>query len=237
MSEKHLSLSDLAVYLHVEPIQISRLVRQGEIPFAGTVEAPVFDRDEIDGWASRRILGMNNRRLADYHAASEKPVKGVSDTFTICDMLSEERVVLGLPSKTKASVLSDVTAIADDAGLLYDPRDLLLSLRAREELCSTGLDNGVAIIHPQHHDPYLATESFIIFARTAHPVHFGAPDGKPTDLFFTLVCQDDRLHLRALTHLCLMFTHTALLSQLREADDAETILQLIRASEAEIDRR
>ena len=56
-------------------------------------------------------------------------------------MISAERIVLDLPSKTKASVLADVTKIADDAGLLYDPRDLLESLRAREELCSTGLGN------------------------------------------------------------------------------------------------
>ncbi len=237
MAADRLTLQQVAEYLRVEPIQISRLVRQGDIPFSGTAAKPLFDREEIDAWASRRILGMNDKRLANYHSESEKPVKGDDGSFSVCDMISAERIVLDLPSKTKASVLADVTKIADDAGLLYDPRDLLESLRAREELCSTGLGNGVAIIHPRHHDPYLATESFLLLARASHPVHFGAPDGKPTDIFFVLVCQDDRRHLQSLTHLCLMFTKTPLLAELREATTAEEMLASLRAAEEAIDRR
>ena len=237
MTADRLTLQQVAEYLRVEPMQVSRLVRQGDIPFSGTTAKPLFDRGEIDAWASRRILGMNDKRLATYHSESERPVKGETGSFSVCDLISPERIVLGLPSKTKASVLADVTRIADDAGLLYDPRDLLESLRAREELCSTGLGNGVAIIHPRHHDPYLATESFLLLARAAHPVHFGAPDGRPTDLFFVLVCQDDRRHLQALTHLCLMFTQTPLLSELRTAESADEMLASLRVAEEAIDRR
>ncbi len=237
MAADRLTLQQVAEYLRVEPIQVSRLVRQGDIPFSGTTAKPLFDRGEIDAWASRRILGMNDKRLATYHSESERPAKGDSGVFSVCSMISPERIVLGLPSKTKASVLADVTRIADDAGLLYDPRDLLESLRAREELCSTGLGNGVAIIHPRHHDPYLATESFLLLARAAHPVPFGAPDGRPTDLFFVLVCQDDRRHLQALTHLCLMFTQTPLLGELRAAESTDEILSSLRVAEEAIDRR
>ena len=237
MTADRLTLQQVAEYLRVEPMQVSRLVRQGDIPFSGTTAKPLFDRGEIDAWASRRILGMNDKRLATYHSESERPVKGETGSFSVCDLISPERIVLGLPSKTKASVLADVTRIADDAGLLYDPRDLLESLRAREELCSTGLGNGVAIIHPRHHDPYLATESFLLLARAAHPVHFGAPDGRPTDLFFVLVCQDDRRHLQALTHLCLMFTQTPLLSELRTAESADEMLASLRVAEEAIDRQ
>lgn len=237
MSDKTLSVQQVAEHLHIEQVQVLRLVKQGEIPFSGPVDKPVFEHEEIDAWASRRILGMDDRRLSTYHAESEKPAKGGPEEFSVCDMINEDRIVLDLPSKTKASVLLDVTKIADDAGLLYDPKDLLESLKAREELCSTGLGNGVAIIHPRHHDPYLATESFLLLARAAHPVHFGATDGKPTYLFFVLVCQDDRHHLQALMHLCLMFTKTSLLSQLREAESAEEMLGYLREAETAIDKR
>ena len=237
MAGDRLSLAQVADYLRIEPIQVSRLVRQGDIPFSGTTAKPLFDRGEIDAWASRRILGMTDKRLANYHAESERPAKGGAEAFAVCDMISAERIVIDLPSKTKASVLADVTKIADDAGLLYNPHDLLESLKAREELCSTGLGNGVAIIHPRHHDPYLATESFLLLARAAHPGHFGAPDGKPTDLFFVLVCQDDRHHLQSLTHLCLMFTQTSLLAELRAAESADEMLAARRAAEQAIERR
>ena len=169
MAADRLTLQQVAEYLRVEPIQVSRLVRQGDIPFSGPAAKPLFDREEIDAWASRRILGMNDKRLANYHTESEKPVKGDDGSFSVCDMISAERIVLDLPSKTKASVLADVTKIADEAGLLYDPHDLLESLRAREELCSTGLGNGVAIIHPRHHDPYLATESYFFWPAPRTP--------------------------------------------------------------------
>ncbi len=237
MAGDRLSLTQVAEYLRVEPIQVSRLVRQGEMPFSGTTDKPLFDREEIDAWASRRILGMNDKRLTSYHVESERPVKGGPEAFSVCDMISVDRIVLDLPSKTKASVLVDVTKIAEDAGLLYDPHDLLESLKAREELCSTGLGNGVAIVHPRHHDPYLATESFLLLARAAHPVHFGAPDGKPTDLFFVLVCQDDRHHLQSLTHLCLMFTKTSVLTELRAAESADEMLAALRSAEQTIERR
>ena len=237
MAGERMTVQQVAEYLRVEPIQVSRLVRQGDIPFSGTTDKPLFDGGEIDAWASRRILGMNGRRLATYHSESERPAKGGREAFSVCDMISAERIVIGLPSKTKAAVLADVTKIADDAGLLYDPRDLLESLKAREALCSTGLGNGVAIIHPRHHDPYLATESFMLLARTLQPIHFGAPDGKPTDIFFVLVCQDDRHHLQSLTHLCLMFTQTPLLAELRAADSAEGMLASLLAAERAIDAR
>lgn len=237
MSDSRLTIQQVADYLRIEQIQVSRLVRQGDIPFSGTTDKPAFSREEIEAWASRRILGMTEKKLENYHTESEIPRKNAVDDFSVCDIISEDLVVLDLASKTKASVLQDVTDIADQAGLLYNPHDLLESLKAREELCSTGLENGVAILHPRFHDPYLAADSFMIFARAVRPVFFGAPDGKPTDLFFVLVCQDDRRHLRSLTHLCLMFTKTAVLDELRAAETPAEILASLRAAERQIDRK
>ena len=65
MAADRLTLQQVAEYLRIEPIQVSRLVRQGDIPFSGPVAKPLFDREEIDAWASRRILGMNGAPDAD----------------------------------------------------------------------------------------------------------------------------------------------------------------------------
>ena len=72
----------------------------------------------------------------------------------------------------KAAVLRDLAAVAEREEILYDPRDLVRSLEEREALCSTGLTGGVAIVHPRHHDPYIASESFLILARAAHPIWY-----------------------------------------------------------------
>ncbi len=231
MSDRRLNAEQAAAYLHVEPQLVARLARQGDIPFDGDRDRPAFRQEELDAWASRRILGMTERRLNDYHASAERHSAAHDGPFGICGLLSQNCILLDLPSKTKASILADVTAAADRAGLLYNPRDLLESLRAREELSSTGIEGGVAILHPRQHDPYLAEESFLLVARTAVPIHFGAPDDKPTDLFFLLVCQDDRLHLRALARLCMMFRTTDVLERLREADDPAEMEQALADSE------
>ncbi len=232
MSERRLNVEQAAAYLNVEPQQVAKLARQGDIPFDGDREKPSFRQEELDSWASRRILGMKERRLNSYHASAERhSAEQDGEPVGICRLLSQNCILLDLPSKTKASILADVTQAADAAGLLYNPRDLLDSLRAREELSSTGIEGGVAILHPRQHDPYLAEESFLLVARTATPIHFGAPDGKPTDLFFLLVCQDDRLHLRSLARLCMMFRTTDVLQRLREAADPDEMERALADSE------
>jgi mannitol/fructose-specific phosphotransferase system IIA component (Ntr-type) len=113
-----------------------------------------------------------------------------------------------MTSKTKASILRDLVALAEQTGQLNDPAALLESLVAREEIGSTGLAGGIAVPHPCHHDPYLFESSFIVAGRTLQAVNFGAPDGRPSKLFFLICCQDDQLHLHTLARLCRMAQQT-----------------------------
>lgn len=223
MAGKQLNLEEAAAYLDIGAMELSRLVRQGEMPYAGDPAHPLFLADELDSWASRRILAMNAKRLdaLERGIAASHPKEA---PFSLLSLLALERVFIGIEARTKASMLSGLVDCADSLGLLYDPKDLLESLRRREEEGSTALQGGVAIPHPRHHDPYLASESFLIVARPAQPIHFGAADGKPSDLFFLLVCQEERLHLRALARLCSKLQDSAICARLRAAEDAEGIL-------------
>lgn len=235
MPQRMMNSEQVARYLHVDPMQVSRWVRQGEIPFEHGIANPAFRRREIDAWASQRILGMREKPLASYHRETSQQARREDDApFTVCSMLSRERTLCGLRSRTKAAVLRDLAAVAEREEILYDPRDLVRSLEEREALCSTGLTGGVAIVHPRHHDPYIASESFLILARAAHPICFGAPDGKPTDLFFLLVATDDRHHLQALARLCLMMLNTGLLNNLRAAESADDLYHFTLQAEQEI---
>ncbi|MDD5706964.1 MAG: PTS sugar transporter subunit IIA [Kiritimatiellae bacterium] len=233
-----MNVAQVARYLHMDPAQIARLVKQGEIPCEQAETHPLFARGEIDAWESQRILGMPERRLADYHRDTTAGTRQQGAAHVaVCGMLTVERTVCALQSRTKSAVLHDLTSIAECAGLLYDPKDLLHSLEEREALCSTGLVNGVAIVHPRHHDPFLASESFLVLARTAAPIPFGAPDGRPTDLFFLLVCQDDQRHLHSLARLCTLFVSTPLLEHLRAADSAAGMFDATVAAEAGVLKR
>ncbi len=235
MPQTIMNVDQVARYLHMDPMQIARMVRHGEIPCEHAGARPIFRRLEVDAWASQHILGMPERRLARYHQETTQTADSDLDNiFRIGAMLTPERTVIDLPSRTKPSVLRDLTGIADAADLLYDPKDLLHSLEEREALHSTGLAHGIAIVHPRHHDPFLADESFLVLARTARPIHFGAPDGKPTDLFVLLVCQDDRRHLQALARLCTLFCKTGLLDELRAVASSREMFEALQAAESKV---
>ncbi len=235
MPYQFLDLEGVANYLHLTPADIEQRVKDREIPFEKRGDRIVFRKAEIDAWASQRILGLPGQRLADYHTETTRFTRKILPQETMLPgMLEAGAIASAMSSKTKASVLRDLVALAEKTGHLNDPKSLLTSLEAREELCSTALPGGFAVPHPRSHDPYLFETSFMVVGRPVQEIHFSAPDGQPTQLFFLICCQDDRLHLHTLARLCLIAQKTKVLDRLREAPDAQTMRDALIAAEQEI---
>ena len=230
-----LNLEEVANYLHLKPADIEQRVKNKEIPFEKRGDRIVFRKAEIDAWASQHILGSTGRQLADYHTETTRFTRKILPLATLLpDMLDAGAIASAMTSKTRASILRDLVALAEKTGHLNDPKTLLASLEAREELCSTAVPGGFAVPHPRSHDPYLFDTSFIVVGRPVQEIHFGAPDGQPTYLFFLICCQDDRLHLHTLARLCLIAQKTKILEQLRDAPNAQTMRDSLLAAEHEI---
>ena len=230
-----LNLEEVARYLHLTGADVERRVKDREIPFEKRGGRIVFNKHDIDAWASQRILGLPEQRLEEYHRKSTRGTRELLPHEAILpEMLGRGAVNSAMTSKTKSSVLRDLVALAEKTGQLTDPKELLESLEAREELCSTALPGGLAVPHPRSHQPYLFESSFIVVGRPIQEIHFGAPDGSPTDSIFLLCCQDDRIHLHTLSRLCMMALKTEMLSQLRAAPDAAAMRDCIVAAEREV---
>jgi excisionase family DNA binding protein len=226
------NLETVADYLNLTAEDIEQRVKDREIPFEKRGSRLVFRKVEIDEWASPRIMGFSGDRLAAYHEKSTRHVRKILPHETILpEMLAAGAVDSAMTSRTKASVLRDLVALADKTGQLNDPKTLVDSLEAREGLCSTGMPGGFAVPHLRTLEPYLFETSFLVVGRVIQPVHFGAPDGEPTQLFFLICCQDDRLHLHTLARLCLMAVKTSVLDQLRDASDAQAIRDVLIVAE------
>lgn len=230
-----LDLEGVADYLHLPAADVEQRVKDREIPFEKRGDRLVFRKRDIDAWASQRILGFSSQRLATYHQKSSRDARKILPHEAILpEMLAAGAVASAMTSKTRASVLRDLVALAEKSGHLSDPKTLLASLEAREELCSTAVPGGFALPHPRSHEPYLFDESFIVVGRPVQEIHFGSPDGEPTHLFFLVCCQDDRLHLHMLARLCLIAMKTKELDQLRDAPDAAAMRDALIAAEQEI---
>jgi len=235
MPHRFLSVDAVAEYLHLTPADVERRVKDQAIPCERRGDRVVFRKSDIDAWASRRILGLPGPRLAAYHEKSTRGTRRWLPEGTLLpEALRRGGVSSAMAAKTKASVLRDLVALAEKTGQVCDARELLASLEAREELGSTALPGGFALPHPRFQQPYLFEASFVVVGRTIQEIHFGAPDGRPTDLFFLICGQDDRLHLHTLARFCLMARNTDVLNQLRQAPDPESMRDCLIAAEQQV---
>ena len=192
----------------------------------------LFRRGEIDAWASQRILGLTPRRLDAYH---ERSMQGTLQVFPdrslIPDLLKPDHIDLELRSKTRASAIRDMILLANLTGRVFDARELLASVEAREALCSTALPGGFALLHARQLEAYRFEGSFIVLGRTIQDIPFGATDGQATRLFLLVCCQDERIHLHTLARLCLIAQKTDVISRLRDAANADSAYEIVAAAE------
>jgi len=235
MPQRTFNVETLTDYLHLAPGDVERLLRESDLPREVRGGRTIFRRAAIDEWASQRILGLPGKRLDVYH---EKSMRGTREVFPggalIPDLLSPDNIELGLASKTRASVIRDLVTLADRTGRVLDPRELLTSVSEREALCSTALPGGFALLHARHHTAYRFEGSFMVLGRTVQAVPFGSPDGRPTQVFFLICCDDDRIHLHTLARLCLLAQKTDVIVQLYEATDASTAYTALLAAEESV---
>ena len=230
-----LNLEEVARYLNLTSADVERRVKDREIPFEKRGDRVVFRKRDIDAWASQRILGLPEKRLVEYHRKTTRGTREfLPQEAILSEMLGRGAINSAMTSKTKASALRDLVVLAEKTGQLTDPKELLESLETREELCPTALPGGLAIPHPRFHQPYLFESSFVVVGRPIQEIHFGSPDGQPTDLIFLLCCQDDRIHLHTLSRICLMALKTEMLSRLRSAPDATAMRDCIISAEQEV---
>lgn len=235
MPHRTFGLDEVATYLHLARADVERLMKDQQIPFEKHGNRLVFRKVEIDGWASQRILGLEGKPLREYHRKTLRATQEVSRGEPLLpERIRPEFIEPALSAKTKASVLREMALLGHKTGRVNDREALLEELRAREELCSTGLPGGLALLHPRHPDPFIFESPVIVLARTVQQIPFGAPDGRSTNLFFLIGCPDDRLHLHVLARLCLMAQRTEVLSRLREAPGADDMYDVLLSSEREV---
>lgn len=231
------NLAEAAEYLSMREAALEDLARRGEVPCMHQGGRLQFRHNEIDEWASARVLGMEQDRLADFHRRSTATYHDLSpDVAIMPGLIRPEWIAPRMTCRSKSSVLHDMTEQAEATGLLCYKQELLDSLNEREKLCSTALSGGLALLHPRNHEPYMFEDSFIVAGKTIAQIPFGSPDRSTTDIFFLVCCQDDRIHLHVLARLCMMCHRTSLLLEMRETDDVKELHRLFLACEQEVIR-
>ena len=217
MSREILNLKQAAEHVHLEENELKHFAQRGEIEATKRGDDWLFEHRALDEWAQRNLLAANEKGLREQHRVmmdenrrADRASWGVADLF-----------------------YADMTDLADRGGKVYDPDGLFKELEAREAAASTAIGEGMALLHPRFHDPYLFEESFIAYGRSVRPIFFGAADGEGTRHFFLICSTNHEEHLHILARLAILAHGTDLMERLDAVETSEDAIAAIRDCEAE----
>jgi PTS system nitrogen regulatory IIA component len=234
MPHSDFDLSGLARYLHLTPQQVSRLADRGQLPGRKVAGQWRFSKADIHHWFERRIGLSDGVELVQVEGVLQQsgPVEPEQE-IQIAELLPLESIAIPLPARTRSSVLDSMVELAARPGWLWDPAAMAEAVRSREEMHTTALENGVALLHPRRPMPKILAQACLALGRTTTGIPFGA-DAPLTDVFFLICSLDDRSHLRVLARLSRVLAAPGFLGLLREAPDAGAARQLIVETEGKL---
>jgi len=235
MPHTSLNQQQLSRYLHLSDAQIRKLIDKGAIPSRRVNGELVFARDDVHRWLEQRIGISDENELVQVEEAFTKsvPPGTVENEVSLVSLIPDGAIALPLNAKTKDSVIRSMVQTAAATGLLWDTGLMAEAVKAREELHSTALDNGVALLHPRRPMPNLLGDTFLTLGIVPSGVPFGGASGW-TDVFFLICSMDDRIHLRVLTRLSRVLTHPDFLKRLRKSANESEIRELIVEAESRL---
>ncbi|MDR2440118.1 MAG: PTS sugar transporter subunit IIA [Planctomycetaceae bacterium] len=236
MPHSNLTLAQLTRYLHLPETQVRKLVDRNAIPSRRVNGELVFSREEVHRWLEKQIGVSDESELGWVEDALDRsvPAGGDEELVTISELIPPEAVAIPLIAKTRDSVIRSMIQLAVGTGLLWDGEIMTNAVKEREDLHSTALENGVALLHSRRPLPSILGDTFIVLGILSKGIPFGGGFNNLTDIFFLICSMEDRIHLRILTRLSRLLAYPDFLTKLRESENEITIRELLKTTELTI---
>lgn len=143
---------------------------------------------------------------------------------TIAELLQTKDILLDVEAPGKLELFERIGEHMEWVhGMAH--KGVVQALAHREQIGSTALGAGIAVPHARVKDLDWIQLAYV---RLAHPIDFGAPDGKPvSDVLVILVPkQATEEHLRILADTSEMFSDGRFRARLRRCKDRDEVKQL-----------
>jgi len=188
-----ITVAEVARLLSVPEETVFGWVRKGTIPVTRVQEQYRFNRAEILEWATARGMPISVELFPE-------GTRSGSPSAKLSDALEAGGVHYDVAGGDREGVLRALVAAMNlpegvDHELMVD------FFLAREALGSTGVGDGIAIPHVRNPVVLHVDRAFITLCFLAHPVDFGAIDGRPVTTLFSVVAPSTRTHLQLLSRL------------------------------------
>ena len=148
----------------------------------------------------------------------------------ICGYLKKDHIFFDMKSGTKQEILREFVAGLEQRGLVQKPDVILSELLQRENLCSTGLEKGIAVPHTLTD---CVNSPMVALAIARNGVNFGAVDERPTYVLLLLLGnkKNPGFQLKILAHICRMVKETSFVERVRDAKSASEVCTIVTDEE------
>lgn len=219
----NLSVKEAARLLSVSEKTIYRWIQKEVIPAYRIHEQYRFNGAELMEWAISRRIGTMPESLLSPSTPSPAQV-------SLSDALEAGGIFYRISGNSRDQVLADIVThlrLADGID-----RDKLLNLLVvRENLCSTGIGNGIALPHLRNPGILPITRATVTLCFLEKKIDFHALDGLPVDVLFTIMAPDLPAHLHLYSRLNYLLQHPALRCLLDPPGGRDEILATLRSEE------
>ena len=216
MSRDFYTLEELVQRLGRDRRQVEKLVNRGVIPGRRIGGDWRFNEIEITHWLEQDLRSLDDQGLAQLEQSQQSGIQ--NSRSPIADLLHVETCDVPLDAGTRPAVLQALIEVAGRTWQVWDPALILKAVKDREDVMSTGFENGIAIPHPRNPLPDAIGQSIIAFGKTLSGIPFGAPGRKLTDLFFLVLAKDASTHLQILARLGRLIQREGFVEELRSKE-------------------
>jgi len=188
-----LSIRDLTKLLNAAESTISRWIKLRGLPAQRVGGQYRVNRAELLEWAT----GNNVRVSLELFDNLEADVENIPSLVAALEAGGIYYQFQDTNKDQALRALVQVLPLPDGVD-----RELLLRLfLAREASASTAIGNGIAIPHVRNPIVLHVSQPAITLAFLSQPVDFGAMDGKPVHVLFSIISPTNRSHLQLLSRL------------------------------------
>lgn len=148
----------------------------------------------------------------------------------ITDLLKSDLICLDLEAQNKTEAIDKMVEILYKADRLYNKDDYKKAIFAREDLSSTGLEEGIAIPHAKTSAVKIPS---IAFGRISNGVDYESMDGELTNMIFMIAAPENSndTHIETLSRLTTFFLDDDFRKNLLNAQGVEEVLKVIENKE------
>jgi PTS system nitrogen regulatory IIA component len=219
-----LSIRDLTKLLNVAEATVSRWIKQRGLPAQQVGGQYRVNRAELLEWATTNNVRVS-LELFDHLEADTETVPLLSEALEAGGIHYQ---LSGTNKDRALHALVEILPLPEGVD-----RELLLRLfHAREASASTAIGDGIAIPHVRNPIVLQVARPAVPLAFLAQPVDFGALDGKPVHVLFSIISPTNRNHLQLLSRLSFALHDPQLRQTLARQAPRGEIMQEVRRVEA-----